>query len=443
MDRIFLIRALSLYLPLMGACAAWLHYKPTRLEATGAVLATAWNLPMLLALNVAAAALGWWRFDVKGAVFMGVPVDLWMGWAVLWGAPAALFFRRAPLWIAVACFAISDLALMPLCSPVLVLGRHWFAGEALALLTCLLPAHMFARWTRDQAHVYRRAFMQFVCFSGLLCVGILVLLAQTGHWRVLQEITAVRAQVAVQLLFLIGLPGLSALQEFAIAGHGTPLPFDPPRRLVTSGIYSYVANPMQTSTVLLFLGLSFVLHSVWLAMAAAVSFAYCAGLAAWDEGQDLKRRFGADFILYRHDVRDWLPRWRPYIPRPARIYLSEECFQCSQVAGFLARLNPVGLEILPAEEHPARDLERMAYESHDGSIQQAGIAALARAFEHVNLAWALLGMAMRLPLICMLLQAIADVSGGGPRRVGRRECTLGIPERAGDVEGLTSSSRAG
>lgn len=424
MDRIFLIRALSLYVPLMGAVAVWKWRRPARLEATGALLATAWNLPTLLILNEAARALGWWCFNVQGAVFLGVPVDLWLGWSVLWGAFAVLVLRRARIWLAVSAFAALDLILMPLCAPVVVLGRTWLIGEALGLVLCLLPAFMFARWTRDQVHVCRRGFLQFLTFSSILLLAVIMALSFTGHLPHLTALTSRRAQIIGQLIFLLALPGISAVQEFATVGQGTPLPFDPPRRLVTSGIYSYLANPMQTSTTLLLLGVGLVLRDFWLVLAAAISFAYCAGLAAWDEGEDLKRRHGEPFVLYRNRVRDWLPCWRPYVPHTARLYLSEDCGKCSQMAGFVRSLRPLGLEILAAEEHPTCDLERMTYESHDGSVRQTGIAALARAFEQVNLAWALLGMAMRLPLIAMLLQAIADVSGGEPVLVMRRGCSL-------------------
>ena len=60
-------------------------------------------------------------------------------------------------------------------------------------------------------------------------------------------------QLAIQCVFLIAVPGISAAFEFAERGGGTPIPFDPPRRLVTSGIYRYCANPMQVScTVVMF-----------------------------------------------------------------------------------------------------------------------------------------------------------------------------------------------
>jgi len=64
----------------------------------------------------------------------------------------------------------------------------------------------------------------------------------------------------------------------------------------------------------------------------------------------------------------------------------------------------------------------MTYESPDvdSAIRATGIAALARALEHVNLGWALLAMALRLPIANQFLQAIVDMSGGGPFRVTRR-----------------------
>ncbi|HEX7287028.1 MAG TPA: methyltransferase [Candidatus Angelobacter sp.] len=423
MERTLLIRALALYLPLLGAIAVWKWRAPSRLEGTGALLATAWNFSALFLLNYAAQFFGWWSFAARGLVLLGFPFDLWLGWSVLWGAFAVLLFRKAPLWVVVAIFAFGDLVLMPLCSPVLLLGRGWLAGEALGLLSCLVPGLLFARWTRDQLHVDLRALMQFLCFSGLF-FSMLVSLDQSFQLRLFARLTPLCLQIIVQVLFLIALPALSAVQEFAAVGQGTPLPFDPPRMLVTSGIYSYIANPMQTSNTLLLLVLAIALHTFWLALPAVVSLVYSAGLAAWDEGDDLKTRYGKSYLLYREGVSDWVPRWRPYIPQPARLYLSEDCGKCSQMARFLEVLRPIGLKIVPAEEHPDRDLERMTYESHDGSIQQAGIAALARALEHVNLGWAFLGMAMRLPVINSLLQAIADVSGGEPTLVRRRSCAI-------------------
>lgn len=424
MNRIFLIRALSLYAPLLGCMMLWSWRKPARAEATGALLATAWNLPMLLALNAMAQRFGWWRFNVHDAVFLGTPVDLWLGWSFLWGTFAVLLFRRAPGLFACLCFGLCDLLTMPLCSPVISLGRSWLAGEASGLTFCLLPAFYFARWTREQAHITWRSAMQFVSFSGLLLIGAMLAYASGERKSHHLDMHSTSAQAILQLLFLLAVPGFSAVQEFAQTGNGTPLPYDPPSRLVTSGIYSYIANPMQTTATLLLFALALALHSVWLFIAAIVAVSYCVGLARWDEGRDLSKRFGFAFPRYRRHVRNWFPRWRPYVAHPARIYLSQDCHKCSQMATFLRGLKPLKLSIVPAEEHPVYTLERMTYESHDRSVRAHGVVALARALEHVNLAWALAGFILRLPLISQLVQSITDVSGGGPSRVSRRACNM-------------------
>jgi protein-S-isoprenylcysteine O-methyltransferase Ste14 len=424
MRRELVVRALGLYLPMVATIGLWLWRKPEKLEATGALLATAWNLPTLFALNVLAVHVGWWRFGSTGAVSFSFPIDLWLGWAALWGVFAALAFRRTPILAGMLVLGFLDLGLMPLCAPVIMLGKHWIYGEILGLLTCLCPALLLGRWTRDQLRVYARALLQFLCFSGSLILSVVAVLEATGRQIILEELRTLRADLLVQALFLICLPAISAVQEFATVGNGTPLPFDPPRKLVTSGIYSYIANPMQAVTTLLLLGAALLFRSAWFVPAALLSFAYSAGLAWWDEQADLKERFGEVYILYRQNVRDWRVRWRPYVGQTAILYLSEDCVKCSQMARFLQGLGPLGLQIKAAEDHPEHDLIRMTYESGDRMVISEGIVALARAFEHVNLAWALLGMAIRLPLVHSLVQAVADASGGGPMLVQRRSSAV-------------------
>src|SRR5512140_1440940 len=46
--------------------------------------------------------------------------------------------------------------------------------------------------------------------------------------------------------------------EFTFRGRGTPLPLDPPRELVVSGLYRYVRNPIYVGVLLILLG-----HFLW------------------------------------------------------------------------------------------------------------------------------------------------------------------------------------
>ena len=88
-------------------------------------------------------------------------------------------------------------------------------------------------------------------------------------------------------------------------------------------------------------------------------------------------------------------------------------------------MRPVGLVVVAAEDHPSRDLTRITYAPADGGAEEEGVAAFARALEHVNLAFAVTAMAMRLPVIRPILQVVVDASGGGPVQVNRRrECSV-------------------
>jgi len=315
-----------------------------------------------------------------------------------------------------------DLWLMPACRPVLQLGERWLVGEGVALVLCLVPAQLLARWTLRERHLAWRATLQMLAFGGLM-FGLLpaVIIEQTGGSpSAFFQRPAWRNSLALQLLAVPAVLGLSALQEFVTRGRGTPLPYDPPQRLVTSGVYAYVANPMQLATCLLLVGWGALLGSMWAACAGVMCVVYGAGLAAWDEGGDLKKRFGKDWLDYRRGVRLWWPRWRPYYNTGARLYVAETCGMCGEVARWLGARCPVALVIVAAEDHPARDLRRMTYETDDGRTCAEGVAALARALEHLNFGWALIGCVMRLPLVREFVQLLVDAAGGGPRLIRRR-----------------------
>ena len=75
----------------------WVWRRPTARAVAGAVLASLWNLPVVLALHLAAAHFGWWQFDARGGLLLGMPVELYLSWVWLWGAVLALAFPSLPL----------------------------------------------------------------------------------------------------------------------------------------------------------------------------------------------------------------------------------------------------------------------------------------------------------------------------------------------------------
>ncbi len=426
------LRALGLFGPIAVALALWIWRRPARVpERAGLLLALLWNLCTLALLHGLAQHLGGWRFSAAGGLLLGMPVDLWLGWAVLWGVVPALALPRFPLAGVLALLLWIDLLLMPRGAPLLVLGPRWLLGEAAGLVCCALPAQLLARWTRDGRRLAARVFLQRILFS-LLVLFLLpeIILEQTGgSWAALGARPRWLLSIALQLLALPAVLGVSAVREFARRGGGTPLPYDPPVLLVTSGPYAFIANPMQWSAMLLLAGWGALLGSPWVAAGGVMAHLYSAGLAAWDEGGDLDRRFGPAVTAYRGAVRRWWPRWRPWHPSllaasaggtpPARLYLARGCGPCSELARWFARRHPVGLLLVAAEDHPRRTLERLTYapgEDREGEWEEEGVAAFARGLEHLHLGWAWLGFTLRLPVVRPFLQLVADASGAGPRR---------------------------
>ena len=160
-----------------------------------------------------------------------------------------------------------------------------------------------------------------------------------------------------------------------------------------------------------------ILGNIWVAAAGLGAHLYSAGIAGWDEHEDLRQRFGDDWARYRRHVRSWIPRWRPwYGDAPvATLYVASSCAMCSDVGRWFEARGVRGLAMAPAEEQGV-PLTRITYRAHDG-YEASGVGAVSRALEHINLGWAWLGFAIRLPGITSAVQLMVDASGGGPRRL--------------------------
>lgn len=108
------------------------------------------------------------------------------------------------------------------------------------------------------------------------------------------------------------------ISSFARRGRGTLAPWDPPRRLVISGVYRHVRNPMISGVLLILAGESLVFRSAAVAAWATVAFLINALYIPLVEEPGLARRFGADYEAYRHHVPRWIPRLSPWRAREPR-----------------------------------------------------------------------------------------------------------------------------
>ncbi len=112
------------------------------------------------------------------------------------------------------------------------------------------------------------------------------------------------------LLILTGVPGLvDSFARFALQGYGTPAPVAPPQKLVVTGLYRYVRNPIYVSVVAVILGQG-LLFCDWRLFVYGVLFWLGTHLfVVGYEEPTLKRMFGAEYDLFCARVPRWIPRF--------------------------------------------------------------------------------------------------------------------------------------
>ncbi|MCA1581738.1 MAG: isoprenylcysteine carboxylmethyltransferase family protein [Acidobacteria bacterium] len=114
------------------------------------------------------------------------------------------------------------------------------------------------------------------------------------------------------------LAGLAALLEsfwrFAVKGLGTPAPVLPTRRLVVSGLYRFVRNPMYLGVAAIVVGQAMLFGDVrLLEYGAVVGGAFHAFVLLYEE-PTLAEAYPAEYAEFRANVPRWTPRLRPWRP---------------------------------------------------------------------------------------------------------------------------------
>ena len=98
--------------------------------------------------------------------------------------------------------------------------------------------------------------------------------------------------------------------EFVLRGRGTPVPYDPPRALVTSGLYRFTRNPMYVGILSILVGTGFFWASPEvLIYAGMMVIAFHLRVTLYEEPR-LRNQFAKDWIAYVNAVPRWFPRAR-------------------------------------------------------------------------------------------------------------------------------------
>lgn len=99
---------------------------------------------------------------------------------------------------------------------------------------------------------------------------------------------------------------------FWTIGRGTPIPARAaaPRRLVTSGPFGYVRNPLYLGAILMCIGLGTFFESPSILIFSIVLFIYLHASLVLYEETNLEKRFGEEYVDYKRRVPRWVPRFR-------------------------------------------------------------------------------------------------------------------------------------
>ena len=149
------------------------------------------------------------------------------------------------------------------------------------------------------------------CIYAALLLGLVLVFipADAPSWS---GITRPAIQLPQVVGMVVGVGGaalaLWCVLTFAFVGRGTPLPFDPPRRLVVRGPYRFVRNPMAIGVALALTGAALFYQSVGLMIFTGLFALVIHFFVVLYEEPTLRSMFGDEYEAYSRRVRRWLPR---------------------------------------------------------------------------------------------------------------------------------------
>ena len=146
-----------------------------------------------------------------------------------------------------------------------------------------------------------RALLAFLALPGVVAIAVPAWITA----RALQRGDSFHSVALLPLLAGFSLL-LWCVRDFYVAGKGTLAPWEPPRNLVTVGLYRFSRNPMYVAVALMLIGWSLA------TLSSALAIYTCFVIAAFHlrvllhEEPFLSRAHGAAWEEYRSRVPRWL-----------------------------------------------------------------------------------------------------------------------------------------
>lgn len=159
-----------------------------------------------------------------------------------------------------------------------------------------------------------RSILASVLFSAFGGPGILLFLLPwwTTRFRVPPGLPHWQASAAAVLIAAGLIPLLESIVRFVVKGHGALVPNVPTERLVVSGLYRFVRNPMYLGVFAVLAGETLLFRSRGILLELAL---VCMGMELFVrlyEEPALTRRFGDEYRRYCAQVPRWVPRLKNF-----------------------------------------------------------------------------------------------------------------------------------
>lgn len=152
--------------------------------------------------------------------------------------------------------------------------------------------------------LFLRALLSFLLLPGIIAILLPPAIAYVEQAGGGNPIFAPIGVIVMALGFALL---LWCVRDFYVTGKGTLAPWDPPKRLVTVGLYRYTRNPMYVAVLTLVMGWALYFQSLYLA-----AYVILLGLGfhirvVVAEEKWCADTFGDEWMAYRMRVNRWLP----------------------------------------------------------------------------------------------------------------------------------------
>jgi len=382
--------------PLVATLALGYRHRHDKRRLIGGLFAFLYGLGLIFVMHQLAMALGWWRYGGNVLMLMGLPADIWLGGALLFGP--ALYFAFpsiTPLLLTLPIAVGLHGTVFSSLKPFVWAGEGWFVGVVLVFAVAHIPAIYLAKWTARNENLALRATLLAVGY-GCLAFAVLpslIIHSLGGSWSLGTRPPWLLAACA-PCFVLCMVMGLSAVQFFVIEGQGTPIPLDPTQRLVRTGLFAYVTNPMQLCTALAWIVMGVALGNFWVASASIMAWVFVQGMVRWHHRNDLLIRFPEGWPEYRAHVPEWLPRWHPWVQERSQTAYDPASVAHRWIVAWLQRRQPSSLDFVATP-----GTQTLSYRENDMSPPFTGVAAVAKAFNRINFPFALMGATILLVVL--------------------------------------------